>query len=330
MSDVPMRKSARLAVYAIGGNALSDPSLCGAEAMQESELVMADVLEDVVDLLEAGMRVVMTHGNGPQVGELLLMEEALFDRRSESSTTPTPMPLGLDNWVAATQGTLGHEIATQLENVLRRRGRHEQVVTILTRVQVAEDDSAFTHPTKPIGPVIDDLDAVPDSWVVGVTNADVGGRRVVASPKPISIVDSDAIATLIDAGAVVLCGGGGGIPVIEKNDGIEGVEAVIDKDRVSALLAVSLNADYLFISTAIDSLKLNFEEDDEENLREMSVSEAKRHLDEGQFPVGSMGPKIEAMLFAKEKVEKMHVSLCRPGDVIDALRGVAGTTITDN
>ncbi|HIG20580.1 MAG: carbamate kinase [Methanobacteriota archaeon] len=329
MTDIPPRSSSRLAVYAVGGNALSDPALKGAEARSAAEEIMNDVLEDVVDLLEAGIRVVLTHGNGPQVGELLLMEESLFDRRRGTSSNFTPQPLGLDNWVAATQGTLGHEIATNLENILRARGRHEQVVTLLTRVEVDANDSAFNSPTKPIGPIIDDLDTVPSNWEIGITNADAGPRRVVASPKPISIIDSDAIETLISAGAVVLCAGGGGIPVVSSKRGIQGVEAVIDKDRVSALLAVSLNADFLFISTAIDSVKLDFGSDNERNITTMSISEANQYLEDGQFPVGSMGPKIEAMLFAKQNGSEMSVSLCQPGDVIETMRGAAGTTITE-
>jgi len=328
MRDVSWRSSPRLAVYAVGGNALSDPALKGAEARSAAEAVMHDVLEDVVDLLEAGIRVVITHGNGPQVGELLLMEESLFERRRVESSNFTPQPLGLYNWVAATQGTLGHEIATNLDNILQARGRHEQVVTLLTRVEVDANDSAFSQPTKPIGPIIDNLDEVPNNWKIGITDVDVGPRRVVASPKPISIIDSDAIEALISAGAVVLCAGGGGIPVISHNRGIQGVEAVIDKDRVSALLAVSLNADFLFISTAVDSVKLDFGSANESKISTMSISEATQYLEEGQFPEGSMGPKIEAMLFAKQKNPELSVSLCQPGDVIEAMRGAAGTTIT--
>ena len=326
MSDVPNRGSQRLAVYAVGGNALSNPSLRGDGAKSAAEDVMESVLEDVVDLLEAGIRVVLTHGNGPQVGELLLMEEALFDRRKEFDGSP-PMPEGLDHWVAASQGTLGHDIATRLDNTLRRRGRHEKVAALLTRVEVSSTDQAFSQPTKPIGPVIDDLDLIPNNWAIGVTNIDAGPRRVVASPKPISIIDSDAIEALLLAGAVVLCGGGGGIPVIADKGGIKGIEAVIDKDRVSALLATSLNADYLFISTAVDSIKIDFGTEKESNVSSLSVSDATIHLKNGQFPVGSMGPKVEAMIFAKESAPQMKVVLCKPGDAIDAMRGEVGTTI---
>lgn len=320
MSDVPSAVSRRLAVYAVGGNALSDPAAAGSDASAAAERAMEAVLEDVVDLLEAGYRVVLTHGNGPQVGEMLLMEEALFDRREGG-----PEPAGLDHWVAATQGTLGHEIATQLDSVLTRRGRHEQVATILTRVEVDRNDPAFAQPSKPIGPLIDDLGAVPESWHVGVTAA--GPRRVVASPLPQSILDADAINALLKAGAVVLCAGGGGIPVALGESGFDGVEAVIDKDRVSSLIAQSIGANLLLISTAIDAIRLDFGKPSERKIRKLSVSDATSHLDEGQFPAGSMGPKVEAMLAAKQNDPKMVVVLCQPGQALPAIRGDAGTTI---
>jgi carbamate kinase len=322
LSDIPRAANRRLAVYAIGGNALSDPAAVGSEASAAAEQVMEAVLEDVVDLLEAGYRVVLTHGNGPQVGEMLLMEEALFDRRDEG-----PQPAGLDHWVAATQGTLGHEIATRLDSVLTRRGRHEQVATILTRVQVDPDDPAFAHPTKPIGPLIDDLDSIPKSWEVGVTAA--GPRRIVASPLPQSILDADAINALLEAGAVVLCAGGGGIPVVSGKSGIEGVEAVIDKDRVSSLIAQSIGAKLLLVSTAIDAIRLDFGKSTERKLQNLSVADATTHLDDGQFPPGSMGPKVEAMLDAKRHDFEMTVVLCQPGQALPAIRGEAGTTITN-
>ena len=322
MSDVPSAVSRRLAVYAVGGNALSDPAAAGSDASAAAERAMEAVLEDVVDLLEAGYRVVLTHGNGPQVGEMLLMEEALFDRREGG-----PEPAGLDHWVAATQGTLGHEIATQLDSVLTRRGRHEQVATILTRVEVDRNDPAFTQPSKPIGPLIDDLGAVPESWHVGVTAA--GPRRVVASPLPQSILDADAINALLKAGAVVLCAGGGGIPVALGESGFDGVEAVIDKDRVSSLIAQSIGANLLLISTAIDAIRLDFGKPSERKIRNLSVSDATSHLDEGQFPAGSMGPKVEAMLAAKQNDPEMVVVLCQPGQALSAIRGEAGTTITN-
>lgn len=329
MSDVPERGGRRLAVYAVGGNALSNPALVGEEAEKASRMVMQAVLDDVVDLLEAGFRVVLTHGNGPQVGELLLMEEALYDRRKNSGFGSPPSPLGLDNWVAATQGTLGHDIATRLDNTLRGRGRHEQVVALLTRVVVSLDDPRFTRPTKPIGPLIDDLDAVPDSWVIGVTKDDVGARRVVPSPVPVEIVDLDAIELMLEAGAVVLCCGGGGIPVAEVDGCLSGIEAVIDKDLVTSLLSVSLGADLFVVSTAVDSIKLDFGTDDERAISTLTLEEAGRHLSNGQFPLGSMGPKVDSMILAKKGNPKMAVILCSPGQVMSAIRGEKGTTLLD-
>jgi len=320
LSDVPRTSNRRLAVYAIGGNALSDPAAVGSDASAAAEMVMEAVLEDVVDLLEAGYRVVLTHGNGPQVGEMLLMEEALFDNREGG-----PEPAGLDHWVAATQGTLGHEIATRLDSVLTRRGRHEQVATILTRVEVDGSDEAFSQPSKPIGPLIDDLDAIPESWNVGITAA--GPRRVVASPRPQSILDADAIDALLAAGAVVLCAGGGGIPVVSGDSGFEGIEAVIDKDRVSSLIAQSIGANLLIISTAIDTIRIDFGKPSEQILSSLSLAEAATHLDDGQFPAGSMGPKVESMLDAKRHDPKMSVVLCKPGEALPAIRGQAGTSI---
>lgn len=327
MSDVPDRIGRRIAVYAVGGNALSNPIMMGKEGSDESaQLVMNAVLEDVVDLLEAGFRVVLTHGNGPQVGELLLMEEALYDRRLASSFPP-PSPAGLDNWVAATQGTLGHDIATRLDNTLRGRGRHERVVTLLTRVVVDQHDSAFARPTKPIGPQIDNLDSVPESWVLGVTD-DAGPRRVVASPKPVEIVDLNAIELLLEAGAVVLCCGGGGIPVVVEDGGLRGVEAVIDKDLASSILAVSIAADLFIVSTAVDSIKLDFGTPEERSITSISLTEAQEHLANGQFPPGSMGTKVEAMISAKRGRQKMVVTLCRPGEAMNAIRLEGGTTLT--
>ena len=296
----------RTVVYAIGGNALSSPTGRGEE---ESALVLAKVMSDVIDLLEAGWRVILTHGNGPQVGHLMSLDAS------------QPMA----DWVAATQGIIGHSISINLDSILRRRNRPESTAVILTRVEVESGDSAFEFPTKPVGPILSDMQMMTEDWDIAETIN--GPRRVVASPKPISIIDSDAIEALLLAGAVVLCGGGGGIPVIADKGGIKGIEAVIDKDRVSALLATSLNADYLFISTAVDSIKIDFGTEKESNVSSLSVSDATIHLKNGQFPVGSMGPKVEAMIFAKESAPQMKVVLCKPGDAIDAMRGEVGTTI---
>ncbi len=316
--NISQNRAVRTCLYAVGGNALSDPSKPDGDSTD----VLGAVLDDVVDLLEAGYRVVMTHGNGPQVGQLLLMEEAAIEAVDYFSK-----PEGLDNWVAATQGTLGHDIATRLDGVLTGRGRHEQVATLLTRVVVSADDDAFSEPSKPVGPVMSAEAATdaPENWVVKETA--VGMRRVVASPEPLEILDVDAIAALVDAGAVVLACGGGGIPVIIGDDGIHGVEAVIDKDRVSSLLARALGVDLLIISTRVDSIRLNFGSSDEKSLRLIAAADLTAYQAQGQFPAGSMGPKVEALLAAKIAIPGMEVLLCQPGDALSAVRGLAGTTV---
>ena len=305
--NISRNRTPKTCLYAIGGNALSDP----LHPEAENDALDA-VLDDVFDLLEAGYNVVLTHGNGPQVGQLLLMEESLGGS-----------PEGLDNWVAATQGTIGHDIATRLDGLLSSRFRHEQVACLLTRVAVDADDPAFEKPTKPIGPVISG-DA-PDDWVVGQTLK--GPRRLVASPSPIEILDADAIEALLHAGAIVLACGGGGIPVVVDKVGFHGVEAVIDKDRVSSLLAQTLSVDLLIISTAIDSIRVNFGTPEEKALRMVAAADLKAFLAQGQFPAGSMGPKVESLLAAKLAKPSMEVLLCTPGQALAAVRGEAGTTV---
>ena len=305
--NISRNRTPKTCLYAVGGNALSDPTDLGA-----ANAALDAVLEDVFDLLEAGYNVVLTHGNGPQVGQLLLMEE--------SHGAP---PEGLDNWVAATQGTIGHDIATRLDGLLSSKRRHEQVACLLTRVAVDPDDPGFTTPTKPVGPVI--RGEAPAHWVVGETA--VGPRRMVASPRPVEILDADAIEALLRAGAIVLACGGGGVPVIVDDIGFHGVEAVIDKDRVSSLLARTLDVDLFIISTAVDAVRIDFGSPDERALRLVAAADLKAHLAQGQFPAGSMGPKVEALLDAKLARPGMEVLLCTPGEALAAVRGEAGTTV---
>jgi carbamate kinase len=297
----------KICLYAIGGNALSNPL-----SPNDENDVMDAVLNDVFEIIEAGYSVVLTHGNGPQVGELLLMEESHGEQ-----------PEGLDHWVAATQGTLGHDIATRLDGLLTSRKRHEQVATLLTRVAVDPEDSAFAMPTKPIGPII--TGDVPEHWTVGKTSN--GLRRLVPSPRPLEILDSDAIESLVNAGAIVLSCGGGGIPVLVDETGFHGVEAVIDKDLVSSLLAQTLSVDLFIISTAVDSIKINFGTPTETPLRLVAAADLKAHLAAGQFPMGSMGPKVESLISAKCSHPSMEVILCMPGQALAAVRGEAGTTV---
>ena len=297
----------RTVVYAIGGNALSSPT-GGSE--DESALVLAKVISDVIDLLEAGWRVILTHGNGPQVGHLMSLDPSQ----------------AMDDWVAATQGMIGHSLSINLDSILKRRSRPESTAVVLTRVEVDEMDPGFSTPTKPVGPVLSDKQVMSEDWDIAETKN--GPRRVVASPHPLRILDLDVIKSLVSSNAIVICCGGGGIPVIEKDNHYVGVPAVIDKDRLSALLAKEIQADALIISTAIDSVRTGFGTETEVSHSILTISEARGFLESGEFPAGSMGPKISSLIDAVENVDGLKSVLCQPGDAIKALRGDGGTIIT--
>ena len=294
----------RTVVYAIGGNALSSPT--GGEE-EESALVLAKVMSDVIDLLEAGWRVILTHGNGPQVGHLMSLD----------STQP------MDDWVAATQGMIGHSLSINLDSILRRRNRPEKTSVILTRVEVDASDPGFQFPTKPVGPILTSEQVMSEDWDIAETIN--GPRRVVASPSPKEILDLDIIQSLIAKNAIVICCGGGGIPVINKGEYFLGVPAVIDKDRLSALLAIRMKVDALIISTAIDAVRTGFGTENEQTHHKMTVEQAKGHLDDGEFPAGSMGPKVASAIEVVENLENVKSIICQPGDALKSLRGVSGT-----
>lgn len=299
---------ARVAVYAIGGNALASPSGGGDG---ESERVLAHVMSDVVDLLEAGWGVVLTHGNGPQVGHLMALDSELTQ--------------SMDAWVAATQGMIGHGIALNLDSILSKRQRPERTATVVTRVLVDGADAGFSKPTKPVGPVLNAKTVMEADWDIAETK--LGPRRVVASPLPMEIIDLPVIQKLVDLHAVVICGGGGGIPVVRKEQHFVGVPAVIDKDRVSALLAIKLQAEALIISTAIDAVRTGFGTSKEQVHRTLTLDQCETHIQAGEFPAGSMGPKIGSLMEAALHQPGLQAVLCQPGEALDALRGKAGTTI---
>ena len=314
-SGIPPKK--RIALYAIGGNALSDPQNPNSS---DSSEVLKLVIDDVMSLLESGLGVVLTHGNGPQVGDLLMLEEKSFALDEVSRTRS-----GLDSWVAATQGMIGNELANELDSKLKLRGRPETTAVIMTRVEVDMDDLAFQKPTKPVGPVLDENSIEGEDWDIAMTG--VGPRRVVASPKPVSILDIDVISNLCRLGAVVICGGGGGIPVSWEDERWTGSEAVIDKDLLSAKLAIDLDADIFVLSTAVDSIMNDFGGENQSRIDIINFSDANEGLQNGDFPAGSMGPKIEAMLFSKGLNNDMQVVLCSPGNESEAIRGECGTKI---
>ncbi|HSM01261.1 MAG TPA: carbamate kinase [Acidimicrobiia bacterium] len=272
-------------VVAFGGNALlpdaRDPGAAAAQADAFAEAMLT--------LLPDDSGVVLVHGNGPQVGALLLQNEAA---RDEVPASP------LDVLVAETQGSIGYLLSRSLRNALAARSRPIEVATVVTQVVVDPDDPAMSEPTKPVGPFYReaDLDALRTDrgWDM-VTVAGKGVRRVVPSPPPIGVVEIDAIAGAAAAGRLVVAGGGGGVPVAQAEDGdLTGVEAVIDKDRTAALIAIELDARGLLILTEVGHASLGYGTPDQSAMLEMSADRAEELLAEGEFPPGSMGPKIEA------------------------------------
>jgi len=311
----------RRAVIAIGGNALI---LDGQRGTIDEQYENArETAHHVAALVAAGWGVVVTHGNGPQVGFILL--------RSELVPSNAPVPkLNLEMSVADSQGGIGHILSQALLNELASRGLPDRVVCVLTHVVVDAADPAFSRPTKPIGPFYTkeeaDDRALRNGWTM-IEDAGRGYRRVVASPQPIRIVENDQIRTLIDAGFVVIAVGGGGIAVVETEPGrYRGVEAVIDKDRASALLAASIQVPLLVLSTGVERVAVHFRQPDERWLDRVTVSEAKQYLEEGEFPRGSMGPKVEAAIrFLEDGGEEVLITT--PAGLERAIAGETGTRV---
>jgi carbamate kinase len=306
-------------VVALGGNALEDKSMPStAEAQLE---VVKRTSEYIADISLAGYEIAVVHGNGPQVGRILLATEAAKD------VTP-PMPF--DVCGAMSQGYIGYHIQQALRFALKKRGKNIPVATVVTQVVVDKDDEAFNNPTKPIGPFYTEEEAkklAEEKGYVVKEDAGRGYRRVVPSPLPKKIVEIDTIKTLWDTTIAVTCGGGG-IPVIEKEDGsLEGIAAVIDKDLAAQRLAEDMDADILLILTEVEKVAINFNKPDQKNLDHMSVEEALKYMEEGHFAPGSMLPKVKAAVnFAKSKPGRKAIitSLYKAKEALD---GVSGTVI---
>ena len=306
-------------VVALGGNALQES---GKPATAESQLeVIKNTTKYIADLIEKGYEVVIAHGNGPQVGRIVIQNEVAND------VTPA-MPF--DVCGAMSQGMIGYHIQQALLNELNRRGNKKAVVTVVTQVVVDKNDKAFKNPTKPIGPFYTKEEAEKLKEEKGydiVEDAGRGFRRVVASPQPKEIVEIGAVRKLNEAGAVVITVGGGGVPVIKKNDELEGVAAVIDKDLASEKLAEDLDADILLILTAVDKVSLNYGKENQIDLDEISVEEANKYIEEGHFAKGSMLPKVEASVkFAKSKSGRKAI-IASLDNCLKAIEGDAGTKI---
>ncbi len=312
----------KLAVIAIGGNSLIRDKHHLEVEDQYNEI--KKTIKHIVEIIKAGYEVVVTHGNGPQVGFILRRSEIAYDAEGLHFVP-------LQSCVADTQGAIGYQIQQALGNEFKKQNIQKNAVTVVTQVKVSKDDSGFTTPTKPIGQFYDENRATiikkdhPD-WVM-VSDAGRGLRRVVASPKPIEIIEMDMIGHLLKKNYCVVAGGGGGIPVIENSDGgLEGMDAVIDKDLTSAMLAKNLRADLLIISTGVDRVCLNFGKENETPLSKMNVKQAKEYISQGHFEAGSMLPKIEAILWFLENGGKKAI-VTKPEHLKQSILGKCGTHI---
>ena len=306
-----------LAVIAIGGNSLILDSQ--KISVKDQYQAASETAHHVAALVAAGYRVVITHGNGPQVGFILLRSDLA---RNVLHQVP------LDSCVADTQGALGYQIGQTLANELKRQGIQKPIATVVTQVLVDNRDPAFSNPTKPIGSFYTEEEAEKHKTESGWTlkeDAGRGWRRVVASPQPLRIVEEDTIRLLLEQDVVVIAVGGGGIPVRENEKGdLEGCAAVIDKDLASCLLAKNLQADLFIISTGVDKVAVDFKKPTQRELDRLTVAEAKKYLAEGQFPAGSMGPKIEAAIDFLEHGGK-EVIITQPFLLEEAIAGRNGT-----
>ena len=309
----------KTAVIAIGGNSLIKDE--NRQTVPDQFEAVRENCVPIASMIEQGWKIAITHGNGPQVGFILLRSEI-------ASHVLHTVPI--DSAGAETQGSIGYMVQQSLYNELKKRGIDKRVVTVVTQVVVKKNDAAFKNPTKPIGPFYDEDKAGGCRKVRGwtmVEDAGRGCRRVVPSPLPIRIIEQDVIKTLIDQGIIVVGVGGGGIPVVEEAGRLKGVEAVIDKDLASALLAVGIKADLFLISTAVEKVALNFGKPNERPLDRMTLAEAKKYCKEGQFPPGSMGPKIQAIIHYLQKGGKKGL-ITNPKNIERALLGKTGTWIT--
>jgi carbamate kinase len=310
-------------VIALGGNALqANPKDTTAEAQL---LTARQTSGAIVDLIEEGHEVIVAHGNGPQVGQLVATYEVAASINENNPIMPFP------ECGAMSQGYIGYQLQQSIRAEMKRRGLNKEVATVVTQVIVDQNDPGFKNPTKPVGSFFTEEQAKKLMTEKGYTmkeDSNRGWRRVVASPLPMAIVEEPIIKTLVEAGHVVITVGGGGIPVIDKGNGnLEGVPAVIDKDFASCKIAELLNADALVVLTAVEQVAINFGTPNQKNLSRITVEEAKTYIEEGHFAPGSMLPKIKAALTfveAKEGRKAIITSLEKAREAID---GTAGTAI---
>ena len=304
-------------LLALGGNAMTNAD--GRARVEDQQAAAAVAMQAVAELIETGVDVVVTHGNGPQVGNLLVKNEI-------AATVVPPVPL---DWCGAqTQATLGFTLMNALDTELARRGIERSTATVVTRALVDADDPGLTTPTKPIGRLLpeEEARALMEHGQVWQDRGEKGWRRIVASPEPREILDAGAVHTLVAAGYVVVANGGGGIPVVRDGDALRGVEAVIDKDLGAALLAVTVDAEVLVVATDVPHAVLRWGRPDAEQLGRVGVSRMREHLAAGHFASGSMGPKVEAACRFVEHGGRRAV-ITRLDQILDAVAGSAGTVV---
>ncbi|WP_286142796.1 carbamate kinase [Adlercreutzia caecimuris] len=304
-------------VIALGGNAL------GNTPQEQLELVEGTA-KNIVDMIAEGINVIVSHGNGPQVG----MINNAFDYAAANDGKTPEMPF--PECGAMSQGYIGYQLSQAILNELKARGIRRSTAALVTQTVVDADDPAFLNPTKPVGAFLTEEEAAKRAAETGATykeDAGRGWRMVVASPKPVRLVEFDAVQDLMNAGYVVVAGGGGGVPVIEKDGKYYGVPAVIDKDRSSAKMASDYKADMLVILTAVEKVAINFGKPDQKNIDTMTVSEAKEYIKQGQFAPGSMLPKVEACIEYVEAFPGGKALITSLECAAAGLRGETGTIV---
>ena len=305
-------------VVALGRNAFG-------KTLPEQKTAVKEAAKAIADLAELKYQIVITHSNGPQVG-MIHMAMTEFGNAHQDFTV-APMAV----CSAMSQGYIGYQLSQAILNELRRRGIMRSTANVVTQTVVYPDDPAFQNPTKPVGAFLTEEEAKAKAAETGYTfkeDAGRGWRQVVASPKPRRIVESDAIQDLFDDGYIVVCTGGGGVPVFERNDTYEGVPAVIDKDRSAAMMAATFKADMLVILTAVEKVAINFNTPEQADIDTMDTAKAQEYIEQGQFAPGSMLPKVEACLEYVGEYPQGKALITSLDKAKDAINGLTGTTIT--
>lgn len=308
-------------VVALGGNAIltDDPTALGQQK------VLKETVEKLVALVKQGHELVISHGNGPQVGNLLNQQMA-----ADSEINPA---LPLDSCVAMTQGSIGFWLQNAMNEALKEENINKQATSIITQCLVNKDDPAFMNPTKPVGPFLTEEEAKAAAEKDGSVykeDAGRGWRKVVASPKPIEIIEYPLVENLMENGYITISAGGGGIPVIETENGVKGVEAVIDKDFAAAKLAELVNADYLIILTGVDYVYINFGKENQKKLEDVTLTELKEYINQNQFAAGSMLPKVEAVVNFLENSPNAKAVITSLDNIANLKDELTGTVVKNN